>query len=141
MSLDLKKILTNAITSGSVGLDELKDLFIDLFDDLRRSDKEMYDELTLKIYEHIYGCTIPKEYAEEIVKQMKPYGEKWNYEQVQNYNKGYNKSEFYLVMNMFYNDYGKIIGNDNSNYVRFTEAWFDDIDGKENKTFNYFMKK
>lgn len=140
MSLDLKKLLTTAITSGEVGLDELKDLFIDLFDELKRNDKEMYNDLSLKIYKHIYGNTITKDCAEEIVRKMKPYGEKWTYEGVQNYNKGYNQSEFYLVMNMFYNDYGKIIGNDNSNYVRFTEAWLDDKDAKENKTFDYFMK-
>lgn len=48
--------------------------------------------------------------------------------------------EFYLVMNMFYNDYNKIIGNDENTYAKFADAWFNDIDGKENKTFDYFMK-
>lgn len=140
MSLDLKKILTNAITSGSVGLDELKDLFFNMLDDLKKKEPELYKELSLEVYEHIYGDKITKECAEVIVKGMKPYGEKWKYETVQNYNKGYDPVEFYLVMNMFYNDYNKIIGNDENTYAKFADAWFTDIDGKENKTFDYFMK-
>lgn len=38
------------------------------------------------------------------------------------------------------NDYNKIIGNDENTYAKFADAWFNDIDGKENKTFDYFMK-
>lgn len=123
-----------------MGLDELKDLFFNMLDDLKKKEPKLYKELSLEVYEHIYGNKITKECAEVIVKYMKPYGEKWKYETVQNYNKGYDHVEFYLVMNMFYNGYNKIIGNDENTYAKFADAWFTDIDGKENKTFDYFMK-
>lgn len=139
MELDFKKVLTDAITSNRISLDDLKNIFVEMIDDLKRNDKEMYDDITLKFYKNIYGTSITKECAEEIVSKMKPFGEKWNYDSIQPYNKGYEPNEFYLVMNMFYNDFSKLIGNDTTNYAKFTEAWFDDKDAKENKTFKYFI--
>lgn len=140
MSIDIKKLLTNAVVNGKLSLDELKDLVVEMLDDLKRYDSKMYDDISLELYKHIYGDEITLECAKEIVSKMKPNGEKWSYETLNQYNKGYDKVNFYLVMNMFWNDYKTVIGNDLNTYVKLTEAWFEDIDAKPEKTFDYFMK-
>lgn len=51
------------------------------------------------------------------------------------------KAEWYYVMNMMYSDYfqiGKRYGNtDWQFFADLAKAWFEDVDGKENKTFKY----
>ena len=138
--LDFKKVMHTSIENGYLDFEKLQSIIIDMFYDVKKNDKEMYEDLTLEFYEDIYGHKICKEMAYDIVRNMKPIGEKWTFDQVSPLNKGHDPVEFYIVMNMLYNDYYHLIGNDNSMYVKFADAWFNDIDGKKHKTFDYFMK-
>ena len=53
---------------------------------------------------------------------------------------------FYLIIKSFKPDMFVIVCNNKTlirfgeMYAKFVDAWFNDIDGKENKTFDYFMK-
>ena len=46
----------------------------------------------------------------------------------------------YLVMNGLANDYQNVINlSDTETYLKMAKAWLDDIDGKENKVWDYFV--
>lgn len=111
----------------------------------------------LDFYVEQNGETITPELAECLVKEMavtdgsdRTNGEKWsmqettevgnklgvNWERIQ-------KCEWYLVLNMMYSDYfpvGRKHGfTDYTFYSELAQAWFSDVDGKDNKTFKYFF--
>ena len=86
----------------------------------------------------------------EIVSNMKPIGEKFPYIVVEQYlkEKGLELDEeqtieYYLVMNMFFNDYRKIFEkyptlNQKDIYFDFSRAFIDDIDAPKHKVGKYF---
>lgn len=51
--------------------------------------------------------------------------------------------EYYAVLNMLYSDYFEVFKrrglSDPAIYGDMARAWFEDADGKENKTFKYFF--
>lgn len=79
---------------------------------------------------------------------MKPFGEHWTYEGVKDFieAKGiYDKCvEYYLVMNMTYNDYYDVATNfghqsDAEFYFELANAFINDIDGSKYKVEKYFL--
>lgn len=103
------------------------------------------------------GEKITPELAKSLVEEMaitdgsdRTSGEKWtpaetndvgtkmgiNFEQIP-------KCEWYLILNMMYSDYysvGRKHGLiDYQFFGELAQAWFNDVDGPENKTFRYFF--
>jgi len=113
----------------------------------------------LDFYIEQNGETINKDLARILVTQMavtdgsnRANGEKWTIEQAMEVGKklGINwdsvsKCDWYVVLNMMYSDYysvGRKHGfTDYNFYSELALAWFEDVDGPENKTFNYFFTK
>lgn len=94
----------------------------------------------------LYMYTMPE--AEEIVRNMRPYGEMWDSEQITDYvtSKGItcNYIEWYMVMNMMRNDFDKtanIFGHqdDMDFFYNLADDFINDIDGKPYKVGKYFM--
>lgn len=48
--------------------------------------------------------------------------------------------DFYVVMNMAWNDYKSVLGESVDNYVKFTKAFIKDEDAPEDKVYMYFTK-
>ena len=48
-------------------------------------------------------------------------------------------SDFFITLNMSYNDYKNIFGDNLEMYVKYAEAFIKDEDAKEDKVFLYFM--
>lgn len=90
----------------------------------------------------LIGKTISKSMAKKWVTSMKPYGEHWDYETTTQLLKdnGINLEpiDFYVVINMMYNDYAKVIGDDLDMYVKLSRAWLKDEDAKEGKLYEYW---
>ena len=112
---------------------------------IEETDKRKYEEMT-KCFEKI-AYSISKEDAESIVKNMRPHGQSWSYEQVKSYveSKGImdNFINWYLVMNMVYNDYfetAKKYGhhNDVEFYYCLANNFINDPDAKPLKVEKYF---
>lgn len=91
---------------------------------------------------------IDKPEAENIIKEMKPYGQHWSYKEVEslldeNGIRG-DVIEWWLTMNMMYNDYyttAKKYGHENDVefFVSLSNNFINDVDGKPFKVEKYFL--
>lgn len=111
----------------------------------------------MQFYVDQNGEVISPELATMLVSEMaitdgsdRTNGEKWTMSETQDVGDrlgvDWNRiipCEWYVVMNMMYSDYysvGKAHSmTDWTFYAELTMAWFNDVDGKENKTFKYFF--
>lgn len=90
---------------------------------------------------------ISPEEAEMHVKAMRPAGQHWTHKQVREYlaTKGITErcTDYYLVMNMVYNDYQKTaqmygLQNDDEFYFSLARDFIEDMDAKPYKVERYF---
>lgn len=104
-------------------------------------DPKDYQRLYDEIYETIYGEVLSDEKAIRLVRDMKPYGEHWTMEQVEQAisNREWKLSTRYYTLNMMYNDYRKLFQEDTNKYVELALMWLEDedSDGGDIKTYRY----
>lgn len=104
---------------------------------------DMYKKYKNKLKGMAYNYQIDEELAKEIVEDMKPIGEYWDMQTVRNAigNDMHRLEDMYVVINSLANDYSKIISlEDVETYINMAHAWIDDIDGKTNKVWKYFVE-
>jgi DNA-binding ferritin-like protein len=115
-----------------------------LLDNIKESEPGFYKHAESVLYEAYYGKKLTHERAEKIIHCMKPYGMKWTEEQTTEVMKAHGMSldpiEFWVVMNMAYNDYHKMFDEDIEKYVEFSKLFINDEDAKEGKVYEYFTK-
>ncbi len=112
---------------------------------LKTLDPDCYTATMDKLGKMAY-C-ISEDKAREIVRTMRPYGEKWSYEAVKDLVRAKGKEDsvnWYLVMNMAYNDYhdtGAMVGlaEDTEFYYSIARDFIEDEDGKKFKVEKYFL--
>lgn len=126
-------------------MERLGDMFVDVMYKLKEYDEKCFEKYKMKLYVMAYGEVLTEEMAKEIVHEMKPYREHWNIETTTGVKNQYGITDirdvdFYVVMNMAWNDYNEIFGEDLEMYVKFSKAFIKDIDAKEGKVFRYFTK-
>ena len=104
----------------------------------------------MKLYVMAYGKVLTREMAEEIVENMSPYGEYWEYDTTTSVKNSYglrdiSDIDFYVVMNKTYNDnrdtVEKFVSDENQQvemYVSLAKDFIKDEDAKEGKVFTYF---
>ena len=104
-------------------------------------DPKDYQRLYDEIYETIYGEVLSDEKDKRLVCDMKPYGEHWTMEQVEQAisNREWKLSTRYYTLNMMYNDYHKLFQEDTNKYVELALMWLEDedSDGGDIKTYRY----
>lgn len=103
-------------------------------------DKEFYARLYDDIWKSIYGEKLSMEKAEALVAKMKPYGQKWTKEETEGaLRTSHLPATRYYVMNMLYNDYRPMLGDDVDKYVQMARLWLEDQDspGGDVKTYRY----
>ena len=132
-------------------MNKLGDMLADIIYDLKESHPDLYKRYKMCLYEMVYGKVLTRELAEEIVHDMKPYAEYWNYETTTNVKNQYglndiSEVDFYIVMNSKYNDnkdtVDKFIQNEAHKldmYVSLSKDFILDPDAKEGKVFKYFV--
>lgn len=115
-------------------------------DQLEKNYPALYAEMVAPIEKLAY-C-IPKDEAEKIVRNMKPRGQYWSYDDVANFlkDKGITTDivDYYLVMNMAYNDYYSTaatygLQKDAEFYFSLAKDFIQDPDAKPHKVSKYFM--
>jgi hypothetical protein len=138
------ELMTKLIDKG-VG-DEVWTISEDMLNKLARKDPMMFDEYIDKL-EHL-AYRIPKEEAERIVRAMRPKGQYWSYTQVYDLVKSKGVTgdwvNWYLVMNMVYNDFcatAKHFGlqNDVEFFYHLAKDFIEDPDAKPMKVEKYFL--
>ena len=115
-----------------------------LLDNIKESEPGFYKHAESVLYEAYYGKKLTHDRAEKIIHCMKPYGMKWTETQTTEVMKAHGMSldpiEFWVVMNMAYNDYHKMFEEDTEKYVEFSKLFINDEDAKEGKVYEYFTK-
>lgn len=142
--MDIEEIIKIIVDNGRVeDMHELSDILEDTLEDLEKYDKNCYKEYEMKLYEMAYGNNLNREMAEKIVSKMRPYQKKWDIEQTQHIQEemnldNINPIDFFVVINMAYNDYENIFRDNIEMYAKFAEDFINDEDAKEGKVFLYF---
>lgn len=112
---------------------------------IQKLDESLFRLLEAKLEALFYVISRAK--AEKIVTDMKPYGQMWSYEQIEQllHKKNIDSStiDWYLVMNMCYNDYfntAKIYGlqSDENFYFNLASNFINDQDAGPHKVAKYF---
>lgn len=142
--MDIEDMVQRIVDSGNVEyMHTLSDILDDVLEEICKYDKDKYKQYELKLYKLAYGNTFTREMAEEIVSKMRPYGTKWSIEETKQIQSQYgmndiSPADFFIVLNMAYNDYNDIFNENIEMYVRFVDDFINDEDAKEDKTFIYF---
>ena len=128
--------------------EDLEEMFRTLMDNLEIDSPELFNKYKSDVEDYIYAIDLDE--ATNIVRNMKPMGEKFSYSTVESYlvGKGMNLEEselvkYYLVMNMFANDFKKIFDkypqiNTTEMYYEFTNCFINDEDAPKHKVGKYF---
>lgn len=115
-----------------------------LLDNIKESEPGFYKHAESVLYEAYYGKKLTHELAEKKIHCMKPYGMKWTEEQTTEVMKAHGMSldpiEFWVVMNMAYNDYHKMFEEDVEKYAEFSKLFINDEDAEEGKVYEYFTR-
>ena len=121
----------------------LSDILVDLLYEVKETNYDEFKKYKKKIKGMAYDYKIDEELAHEIVEDMKPLGEYWNKETVASVigNDNHRLEDMYVVMNSLVNDYQSVVNPEEvETYIKMAHAWLDDIDGKQNKVWWYFIK-
>lgn len=126
-------------------MQELGDMLADIIYMTKESHPEIYEKYKMKLYVMAYGKVLTEDMAKDIVHNMKPSGEHWSIDQTNEVKKQYGLNnisdvDFYAVMNMAWNDYKDVFGDDLETYVKYSKAFIEDEDAKKGKVFIYFTK-
>jgi len=125
-------------------MEELSDILVDVIGVVKRYDEDCYNEYKMKLYKMAYGNQLTEDMAEDIVKKMKPVGERWSIDETEQMQRDYGindikPADFYSVINMAFNDFRNVFGDNLETYIRYTEAFINDEDAKQGKVLNYFL--
>jgi hypothetical protein len=137
----IPKLKERATHDDVHALAEVADMMLDT---IKESEPEFYKHAESILYEAYYGKKLTHELAEKKIHCMKPYGMKWTEEQTTEVMHGHGLSldpvEFWIVMNMAYNDYHDMFEEDLEKYVEYAKLFIKDDDAEEGKVYTYFTK-
>lgn len=144
--MDIEEYIEKIVDNGKIeDMQELSDMLEDTMEIIKDYDKQCYKDFEIKLYKMAYGNHLNKSMAQDIVNKMRPYGERFSFEETKNLQRqrGINdidECEFYVVINSAYNDYKDLFNEDTESYIRFTIDFIKDEDAKEGKVFAYFTQ-
>lgn len=144
--MDIEEIIQKIVDNGKIeDMETLSDVLEDTMEELEKYDKDCYEQYMMELYKMAYGNVLNKEMAEDIVSKMKPFGQRWDIEEVQRIMEQYGINDvrlidFYIVINSAYNDYEDIFQDNIESYIRFTMNFIQDEDAKMDKVFIYFTE-
>ena len=144
--MDIEEYIERIVDNGKIeDMQTLSELLEDTMEIIKDYDEKCYKDFEMKLYKMAYGSHLNKSMAEEIVNKMRPYGQRWSYEESRNLQeqRGINdidEVEFYIVINSAYNDYKDLFNEDLESYMRFTIDFIKDEDAKQDKVFIYYTE-
>lgn len=144
--MDIEEYIERIVDNGKIeDMQELSEMLEDTMEIIKDYDEKCYKEFEMKLYKMAYGNHLNKSMAQDIVNKMRPYAQRWSYEESRNLQeqRGINDIdpiEFFVVLNSAYNDYKDIFSEDVEGYIRFTIDFIKDEDAKEGKVFKYFTE-
>ena len=137
------KLVNAAIDKGEG--DNAWEVMDTMFSRLEKLEPDLYDSTVSKLEKLAYKIT--EEEAERIVRNMRPKGQKWSYNQVVSFvqERGIQNDlvNWYLVMNMVYNDFYNTarhfeLQDDPEFYFSLAKDFIEDPDAHPLKVEKYF---
>lgn len=134
---------------NKVSREDLEEMIRAIMSELEEDSPELYEKYKLEAEDYMYCMSI--EEAREIVHNMKPFGEKFSYEMINQFLSDKDSDleeldiiEYYLVMNMFYNDFKSVFEkypalNQKETYYDFSKCFIEDVDAPKYKVEKYFI--
>lgn len=144
--MNIEKCIEQIIDNGNLeDMRNLSEMLEDTMKELKKYDEKKYKENEMKLYKMAYGSNLSVEMAEEIVRNMRPYGTRWSLEETREIQNrtglmDIRDTDFFVVINSAYNDYKDLFNEDMDMYIRFTRDFIEDEDAKRDKVFEYFTK-
>lgn len=126
-------------------MEAMNDIIYDMVDFIRDNAPNAYEHFLKETEDVLYNIT--EEEAVGIVRTMRPYGEHWTVNDVNNYVRSMGQEpcvDWYLTMNMAFNDYSEIAYKNNIDVTEFcydvARCFIKDEDAMPHKVSRYFMK-
>ena len=141
---DIKEYIEKIVDEGTnEDMHKLSNMLENTIEDLKQFDDQCYEQYKMELYKIAYGNTLNKSMAQNIVSNMRPYGQRWSIEETKSVQNDFgvvdiNPIDFYIVLNSAYNDYYNIFNENLDMYVKFTIDFINDEDARKDKTFLYF---
>nr|DAF76534.1 MAG TPA: hypothetical protein [Caudoviricetes sp.] len=145
--MDTRSLIKKVLAKDDTGLECIVNTLEEALCYVQRVDASMYQHLAESLEQKAYEIN-PDE-AKSIVQKMKPMGQQWSWQQIEDYisSKEIDPScteKWYLVMNMVYNDYyntAKTFGhlNDVEFFFHLAKDFIEDPDAQPLKVEKYFM--
>lgn len=141
------KDVIRIIAEKTTDMTEVTEIMDCVMDKIKERIPDLYRETMHELKGIAYEIT-PDE-ARRIVKAMRPHGQRWDYDTIKSFieTKGTSTKtcEYYLCMNMAYNDYHKTAdivgrGEDPEFYFSIAHDFIEDVDGKDFKVERYFLE-
>lgn len=141
--MKVKHYIDKIVSNGEhEHMEKLSEMLEDLICELKETNHEEYVHYKHELHCMLYGEHLSEDMARYWVSHMKnkdgTIGEHWTCEQTSSYNNGYDKNDFYAVMNMMYSDYYSA-KFDTSTYANLAKDWLGDPDVGEGKTLKYYL--
>ena len=149
--MEVEDYIEKIIDNGKIeDMQELSEILEDLMKKIYEYDEKCYKKYEMKLYKMAYGNTLSKRMAEEIVSNMKPYGERWTMEEARQIQEDYGIEnvkpiDFFVVLNSKYNDNRDTVEKFTENneqalelYICLTKDFILDPDAIQDKVFAYF---
>ena len=138
----IKKIVNNGKQED---MEEISEIFEDTIYKLKEIDPKCYKKYKMKLLGMAYDYKLNEDMAYEIVHDMKPLGEYWDFETTSKVKRDYGVNatdcDFYVVMNSLVNDYNKVIDKEDvETYVKMANAFINDEDATKDKVWIYYTK-
>ena len=143
--MHIRKYIRKIVDDGSQEeMVKLADILEEIIENMQEFNHEDYEKYKMKLYVMAYGEHLTEDLAHEIVNKMKPYGERWSIEETSRLQQDYgmqniDEIDFYVVINHAYNDFRELFDENINNYIKYTDAFINDVDAKPNKVFRYFV--
>ena len=144
--MHIEKYIRKIVDDGDIKeMEQLSDLLQETIEVIKKYDEKKYKKFEMELYKMAYGNVLTEDMAEEIVSKMQPYHTYFTMNEAREIQQKYglediNPINFFIVLNMSYNDYKSVFGDNLEMYVRFTEAFIKDEDAKPDKIFLYFTQ-
>lgn len=142
--MDLRKISDSIYDAQDERMYKMNQIYYDMADYIKEVNPQMYEKYVNEAEGILYNIT--DDDAMNIVRRMAPFGEHWNKTDIYNFVRGQGEEpcvDWYLVMNMMYNDYyqtAKRFGLDTPDfYYNLSRDFIRDADAKPYKVQKYFM--
>lgn len=143
--MEIEHYIRKIVDEGDrMEMEKLSDILSEVIDLIKDYDEDKYREYQMELYKMAYGNRLTKDMAEYKVMHMRPFGEKWAIgpaeEMQNNYGLGdIDPMEFYAILNLAYNDFRDVFGDDLDMYIRYTQAFINDEDARPGKVLRYLM--